>query len=219
MISIIHIHSKYSIDSNMDPKKILKLSGKKGIEMVAVTDHNTIKGGFEAKKYEKKYGVKVVVGAEIKTDCGDVIGLNLNQEVKPSDFYEVIEQIKKQDGIVVLPHPYRGHGSNIVNMAKAVDLVEIWNPRCSVKQNLLAAKLATTLNKVGIIGSDAHLYSELNNAIIMIDEESYAVKAILKLKYSSQWQIILSQIIRCTKTRNINDLLSAGMKFILRKIF
>ena len=48
----LHIHSKYSYDGILEPKDIVKIAIKKGLDGIAITDHNTVKGALEAKKYE-----------------------------------------------------------------------------------------------------------------------------------------------------------------------
>ena len=89
LIADFHIHSKCSYDSLMSPEGIVKRAKKVGLTCVAITDHNTIRGGIEGEKYELTYGVEVIVGAEIKTDCGDIIGLNLNDEIGVTGWREV----------------------------------------------------------------------------------------------------------------------------------
>ncbi|MEA1994103.1 MAG: PHP domain-containing protein [Euryarchaeota archaeon] len=54
----LHIHSKYSSDGVLDPEKIVRIAIKRGLNGIAVTDHNTIKGGIEAKKYENEEFMK-----------------------------------------------------------------------------------------------------------------------------------------------------------------
>ena len=61
-VADFHIHSRYSHDSLMHPEKILTKAKKAGLDAVAITDHNTIRGGLEGKKYEQKCGVRVIVG-------------------------------------------------------------------------------------------------------------------------------------------------------------
>ena len=58
----LHIHSKYSSDGILEVKEIVKAAIKRGLDGIAITDHNTIKGGIEAKKYETD-GLKVIVGS------------------------------------------------------------------------------------------------------------------------------------------------------------
>ena len=93
----LHIHSKYSSDGVLDPEKIVKIAAKRGLNGVAITDHNTITGGLKAKNYETE-DFKVIVGSEISTERGEIIGLFLKEEIKPGNVQEVISEIKEQNG-------------------------------------------------------------------------------------------------------------------------
>jgi len=83
----LHIHSKYSYDSLMDPKTILKVAKRVKLDAIAITDHNTIAGAVAARKICEK-GSITVVGSEISTDSGDVIGIFLNEEIKSRSIHE-----------------------------------------------------------------------------------------------------------------------------------
>jgi predicted metal-dependent phosphoesterase TrpH len=76
-----HTHTKYSADGYIEPKILVKVAAKVGLTGIAVTDHNTIKGGLEAKKYENNE-IEVIVGSEILTDKGEVIGIFLTEEIR-----------------------------------------------------------------------------------------------------------------------------------------
>lgn len=76
-----HTHTKYSADGYVEPKILVKVAAKVGLTGIAVTDHNTINGGLEAKKYENNE-IEVIVGSEILTDKGEVIGIFLTEEIK-----------------------------------------------------------------------------------------------------------------------------------------
>ena len=93
----LHIHSKYSDDGVLDPKEVVKLAKERGFDGIAITDHNTIRGGQEAQKYEAE-NFKVVIGAEIMTERGEITGLSLHEEVKARQFRDVIAEIKAQGG-------------------------------------------------------------------------------------------------------------------------
>ncbi|HQE50405.1 MAG TPA: PHP domain-containing protein, partial [Fervidobacterium sp.] len=151
----LHIHSKYSFDSLLSPRTILKVAKKKGLTGIAVTDHNTIRGGLEVRKINKDRDFTVIVGSEIQTDIGDIIGLCVNEEIKSRISIEVIEEIKDQGGYVVLPHPFRGHKLNqyIIELS---DAVEVFNGRSTAEENFKALELAKRYNKPFTAGSDAH---------------------------------------------------------------
>ena len=99
----LHVHSKYSIDGCIEPETIVKTAHKRGLSGVAVTDHNTIQGGLESKKYETD-DLKVIVGSEIETNRGEVIGLFLCDEITSNIFAYVVQEIKDQNGLVIIPH-------------------------------------------------------------------------------------------------------------------
>jgi len=99
------MHTVYSRDGAIKPADAIRIAKKRGLDGIAVTDHDTIRGGLEALKLRPE-DLDVIVGAEIKTDRGDVIGLFLNEEIRERDHIEVIEAIRRQGGVAVVPHPF-----------------------------------------------------------------------------------------------------------------
>jgi hypothetical protein len=217
LITDFHIHSKYSYDSLLSPKSIVKRAKKVGLTCIAITDHGTIRGGVEGKKFALKYGVEVIVGAEIKTDCGDIIGLNLNNEIEVTDWQDVIRAIRSQGGIVVLPHPYRDH-YHVEEIAQCVDFIEIWNARNNIEQNNLAEKLTNFIGKPAILGSDAHVYQELGNVKVTIDPASWKITEIINRSYSAQYVVYQSQLIRIIKHRSPGEFVKLGSHYLRNKM-
>ena len=161
-----HVHSNYSPDSTLSPRKIIKTAKRKGLNGVAVTDHNTIEGGleaFEIAKSEKDF--IVIIGAEIRTNVGEVIGIFLSQEIQSREFSRVISEIKKQGGLVILPHPYRTFPDIVPSQVVAtVDIIEGFNARMKNDSlNLKAQELAMKFRKPMVGGSDAHFAHEIGN--------------------------------------------------------
>ncbi|MDI6867746.1 PHP domain-containing protein [Methanoculleus sp.] len=164
----LHIHSKYSFDSLLSPKTILKVAKKKGLTGIAVTDHNTIRGGLEVRNINKDSDFTVIVGSEVQTEIGDIIGLCLNEEIKSRISIEVLEEIKDQEGFVVLPHPFRGHKLNQYIIEHS-DAIEVFNGRSTPEENNNALELAKKYNKPFTAGSDAHFASEIGNGRIGVN--------------------------------------------------
>ena len=161
----MHVHSKYSYDSFSEPSKIVKMAKRKGLDVISITDHDNMK------VYEKlphKLDITVVRGMEIKTDMGDITGLFLNEEVKSKSFFDVVEEIRGQDGIVVLPHPFR-RKCEPTELVEYVDLVEVINARSRNLENVNAQELCEKFDKKPITGSDAHTYFEIGRAVTEID--------------------------------------------------
>jgi predicted metal-dependent phosphoesterase TrpH len=171
----LHSHSKYSSDGILNPEKIVKIARKRGLSGIAVTDHDTIKGGLEAKKYETD-NFKVIIGSEVSTTRGEVIGLFLEQEIKSKNFKEVIDEIKAQDGIIVVPHPFDEMRSSTFHIEKKdlkkINSIEIFNSRCVYNKYNHKAELFAKSNKLGVTGgSDAHFTNEIGNAGIIIEND------------------------------------------------
>ena len=166
----LHVHTKYSKDSINDPRWIIKIAKKKGLNGVAITDHNTIKGGWIAKKESKDTDIEIILGEEIKTDIGDIIGLWITEEIKSRNWEEVIDEIHSQGGIAVLPHPYRGH-KLIEEVAKRVDVIEVLNARTPKQLNRKAYELAVKLHKGFSAGSDAHMLFEIGRVRIFANSD------------------------------------------------
>ncbi|MEQ8192074.1 MAG: PHP domain-containing protein [Candidatus Eremiobacterota bacterium] len=168
----LHIHSKYSKDSIMSPAQIIKIAKEKKLTGIAVTDHNTIRGGIEVKKKSDK-DLFVIVGSEIKTDRGEIIGLFLNEEIRSKDFFEVVDDIKGQGGKCVLPHPYRNHYADPASLISYVDAIEGFNSRNPKDFNIKAQNLARSQRIVMTAGSDAHMPFEIGYAMTCIEEKNF----------------------------------------------
>ncbi|MGB7001848.1 MAG: PHP domain-containing protein [Halobacteriota archaeon] len=179
----LHIHSKYSSDGVLELEKIIKIATKRGLNGIAITDHNTIKGGLKAKKYETD-DFKVIVGSEIMTERGEIIGLFLEEEIKSKDVQDVISEIDEQNGITVIPHPFDELRHSAFHPAeedaKFIDCIEGFNSRCIYqKYNKKAVEFAMKHNLTITAGSDAHFSNEIGNAGIIAEIED-AREAIMK---------------------------------------
>ena len=101
----LHVHTRHSHDSAAPVSSVLQRCRDSGLGMVAVTDHDSIRGGLEAR--ERADGFPVIVGEEIKSSQGDIIGLFLEQPVPPRlSPSETVKRVKAQGGLVGVPHPF-----------------------------------------------------------------------------------------------------------------
>jgi predicted metal-dependent phosphoesterase TrpH len=216
LIADFHIHSKYSHDSLMSPESIVKRAKKVGLTCIAITDHGSIAGGVAGKKVAGRYGVEVIVGAEIKTDCGDIIGLNLHQEIEGTAWKAVIREIRTQGGIVVLPHPYHDHDS-VEEIARSVDFIECWNSRCTPEENAHAESLTVNSGKKCIYGSDAHSVSEIGLVKVRFQQNPFSVGEVISSLNTPSWKIRTSQIISHVKKHEYRRLIQQGARFLWKK--
>jgi predicted metal-dependent phosphoesterase TrpH len=173
---VSHIHTKFSYDSFLEPETIVETAIKNKIEIIIITDHNSIEGAKIAKQYaEKKYTNKlqVLIGEEVLTDIGDIIGFPLKNKINSYNYLDVIKEIKDQGGFVYLPHPYQGHNLFLIhdsNFISNLDFIEIFNSRLNKKENYFAELLQINSGIRPILGSDAHLKSEIMNVSFKFDE-------------------------------------------------
>lgn len=152
-----HIHSKYSYDCISKIGAILKCAKRAKLRGIAITDHEKFKGNLDLEEIaKKKYPELILIkGEEIETEFGDITGLFLKKEIRSRKFFDVVKEIKKQGGIVVLPHPARNHILNDKIM-KDIDVIEIFNSKSNKETNKMAELLAKKYGKPVLAGSDAN---------------------------------------------------------------
>lgn len=203
-----HIHSSYSLDSILTPAKIVDISRKKDLDGIAVTDHHTIRGGLESRDLNRSELI-VIVGSEIKTEWGDVVCLFLEREITSKRFLVVVEQVRKQDGILILAHPFWKHilSEELLNH---VDLIEVFNSRISPSRNQKGEMLAQKRGLPQVAGSDAHLPWEIGRGVTCFDHSTPPVD----LK-----QMILKEKRSLIKVQSypFDVVISQGVKFLRRK--
>lgn len=168
-----HIHSHFSLDSDMSTEDIIEFAKKSGLDAIAVTDHNSIKGGVETQKISG--GLIVFVGSEIKTKEGEIIGLNLKKDIPPNlPLAQTCKLVKEQNGFIIIPHPFdkfrNGIGNAIEKIIEYIDAVEIFNARTLAESfNRQAFEFAKKNRLPYVAGSDAHFKSEIGSVCMHVD--------------------------------------------------
>ena len=160
----LHIHTKYTKDSLMDPERIIKIAQKMGLSGVAITDHNAMT--------DIRQSPFIIPGSEIKTEYGDIIGLFIKNEIKSRNFLAVQKEIKEQGGLVALAHPYNKGGIRFPEelIPECIDLIEVFNSRMKKEWNEKAFELAQKYQKPVTCGSDAHSYFEIGRSFLFLEE-------------------------------------------------
>ncbi len=167
----LHSHTSYSKDCLVTPAQFVAACRRKGIDRVAITDHNAVEGALAAKKLAPDL---VIVGEEIKTDCGEIIVYFLRELVPPGlPVREAIARVREQGGIVGVSHPcdrYRREAMGVERLLPIIDLVdalEVFNARCiQSADNDCARALAQEHGRLMFAGSDAHTTFELGRATV-----------------------------------------------------
>ncbi len=181
----LHIHSKYSKDCALEPVDILRAAAERGLDAIAITDHGTIGGGIAASKLAEEGGIriKVIQGAEYRTDKGEIIGYGLSEEIREKNFLDVVGAIKDQGGFVVAPHPFDSIRPYSIRLdeevLRALDAVEVFNARCLLSAfNDRAMKFAVEHGLAMTAGSDAHYLQEIGRAGLVVDSLEFSQKGL-----------------------------------------
>jgi predicted metal-dependent phosphoesterase TrpH len=162
---LFHVHTRRSFDSLLSARTILSRSIRSAVQVLIITDHNTIQGARDAQALtQSNITPLVITAAEYQSEKGDIIGIFLKQEIQSRISSEIIDQIHAQNGLVILPHPYKGHKLDDA-LLSGVDLIETYNSRCSDSDNAQARQLAKQWKLPSIAGADAHCSLELHSAI------------------------------------------------------
>jgi predicted metal-dependent phosphoesterase TrpH len=178
----LHIHTKYSFDSSINPKSLVdQLYSHPSIKVIAITDHDTVEGYHKVQELASAYpDVLVIPGIEIGTPLGDLIVLGTDEAPpKPWNVNDVISFARERDGVVIVPHPFREYGLGSSAKLYAVDAIEALNGSTSLHANKLAENLAKEMGLPGVAGSDAHNADELWTVCNEI-QASLDVDAVLK---------------------------------------
>ena len=181
----LHLHSRFSHDSSTTLEALIARCKEVGLDRIALTDHNTAAGALQLAGIAPEL---CIVGAEMKTREGEVIGLFIKRELpawrRPE---ELMDMIHDMGGLVYIPHPLdreRSHFGEhrLVDLADRIDIIETYNAWCSPSANQAAARIAAELGKVTATGSDAHGAHELGRSWMELEDFDGADDLLVKLR-------------------------------------
>jgi len=167
----LHNHTHFSPDSILSPKDLARRARETGLGCVAVTDHNTVRGGLAA--CEIADGILVIVGEEVRSSEGEILGLFLTKDVpRGLPARETIARIKEQGGLVGVPHPFDTLRSALredVLLAEIhrIDFIEALNSRIVFPiHNKRALEFARKHKLPVSAASDAHSPREIGRSYV-----------------------------------------------------
>ena len=188
----LHIHTNFSWDAFSSPKEVVDAAIEKEIDCICITDHGEIKGATEAMKYAFDKNILVLPGIEILSLEGDILGINVKKIIP--DFLapeETIQEIKKQEGMAVIPHPCWPL-SNLKNNRKALlsaDAIEVLNADMFRFINKKALLFSKKYNLAFTAGSDAHRAKFIGRAYLEIPKENLSEKEVIEQIKNKSGQI------------------------------
>ena len=182
----VHVHTKYSgvtehgilrfPESVSNPNDVVRIAKRVNLDIVCITDHNSILGALKAKNFAKEHDcVEVVVGEEISTADGEIIGLFLNELVPPGlSVEETVDLVRQQGGMLVAPHPFSYHVPALGLLVDDIDLdgIEVINGgHIDGPANDRAMEHSRSGRWARVAGSDAHSLSQIGCAYTLFPGE------------------------------------------------
>lgn len=170
----LHVHTDFSPDGHSSVEDTLKAAAAKGLDGLAITDHDTVAGGKLALEIVDRVapGLIVIPGEEISTKAGHLIVLGITETIPPGlSVKETIEIARRMGGTIVVPHPDQRmrHGMRI---PQGVDAVEVYNSRHIFGfHNFMTGQKVNRRKMPAVAGSDSHVASMVGNAITEIDAD------------------------------------------------
>jgi len=189
----LHTHSILSYDGGISRQEYISAINDKSLDYIAITDHNEIDFAL---KLHKEYPKNIIVGEEIMTNDGEIIGLFLTKHI-PKHFSvpKTIELIKEQGGLVYIPHPFdllrAGLGEDLLNKhLKDIDIIEVFNARTKLTGfDKTAKKYAEKHNLVSSSSTDAHIYITLGKAYNIVERPISKDNLVLNLKNGDKKEV------------------------------
>ena len=179
----LHIHSQYSSDGIGSPKEIIKILKKKGLQGMAITDHNNIEGSLNSIKVAPKDFI-VIPSVEISTLDGHILALNVKENIQRElSVEETIDKINDLGGTPIVPHLFRNLSgikrNKFKKIHKKISAIEVFNS-CSVPQtNLKTVELAREFNLGGTGGSDSHEPIYAGDGYTTINTTDFSIDSII----------------------------------------
>jgi len=181
----LHLHSVSSYDAIGTPTDLMKSLQKKGIQGMALTDHNTVHGSSKIQKDSFKDFV-VIPSTEISTADGHLLALNVTEPIQRNlSIEETVERVIDVGGEPVVPHLFRLLSGikveKLLTIHQRIAAIEVFNSCSTPNSNLKTAKIAQKFNLGGTGGSDSHDPTYAGYAYTVVDTTDLRVDTILSL--------------------------------------
>jgi predicted metal-dependent phosphoesterase TrpH len=165
-----HVHTRFSRDSILSEDKFIRFALERGLTHVAVTNHNNVEGAIAVRDRAAALGLDeqltVILGEEVSTSDGEVVGLFLERTIpRGLTAEQTADEIHAQGGLVSVPHPFDPFRASHIRRlpleelaaAGKIDMLEVFNSRVTFsRHNERAAEFAARHGIAGIACSDSH---------------------------------------------------------------
>jgi len=217
----LHVHTDYS-DSKNSVQEVLREATAAGLDGLAITDHKTIQGALAASSLAGQ-NLLVIVGQEIKTTRGEILGYGLRDPVPDKlDLREAVSEIHSQGGVAAVPHPtlpVLGIRSLSELTRAGVDAIEVVSaltpfPRRYMEKN---RRLSSELGLPVVAGSDSHYRGTVGQTYTLLEVEERSQQAVLRSIENGRTSVVFHPSSRIQKLRAALGLPAALVRLALAR--
>lgn len=178
----LHVHTTHSGDATCSVKKTVDAAKEKGLDGIAITDHDTVSGVEEALRLKTTEDFLIIPGVEISSKDGHILGLGIREKIPSNLSAEItVEKIRERGGVSVSAHPFSLGLRSFSALRADFDAIEVFNSRRYIG-NKFAKKYAYKNSLPAIGGSDAHYCDEIGLAGIEVNSEPKVELILKKIK-------------------------------------
>ncbi len=188
-IADLHIHTTFS-DGYDSPEDIVRIAIEKGIDCLAITDHNEIKGAIKAMRFAFDKNILIVPGIEVTTKFGHILGINVKKSIpKFISPEKAIQEIRRQGGLAFIAHPFDWPVENFIGGEKKIKELASVFPGLGVEafnsavifpySNRKAYYFAKDNGLVFVAGSDAHRKEFVGRGYLQFKEGIGSINALI----------------------------------------
>jgi hypothetical protein len=165
----LHCHTLASEDSLMTPRRLVEVARRRGLQRLAVTDHNSIAGALEASALDPEL---IIIGEEVETNEGELLAYYIREPIPAGlEPTEAIAHLRAQGAFISVSHPCDRFRSGawdrhaLERILPLVDSLEVFNARTLIDaDNRAAERIAGAAGLLATAGSDAHAYLEVGRS-------------------------------------------------------
>lgn len=174
----LHCHTLFS-DGRHGPKLMLEAALKKGLDGIAITDHDTFRGYTYLKR--ENLASRVIPGIEVSTEYGHVVMLCHNEVKVSRNLRELVDIAKAEQCFLFPSHPYDITRDGIGEKAEEFPFsgIEVYNPKAPAYANRRALETARKMSIQGLANSDSHVYYALGSAYNIIEGDEFSTETVL----------------------------------------
>lgn len=212
----MHVHTRFSHDSILPLWLLYAVCRLRKIDCIAITDHNEVEGALKFQQVFPK--MSVIVGEEIFSAEGEIIGLYLSERIEPGlSASETIRRIYEQNGVVCIPHPADTKRDKTVLKSDAllvnlnrIHCIEKYNGRTLSHEDVEKQReIAKKTGLPSVIGSDAHTFYELGR-----NYNIFNVAVDKKEDFLSQLPNTEFHVAPCLSVAHFSTKLARGIKLV-----